>query len=140
MCYNRGANLRLKGGYTILNISMSDELYAKYGDFGAHRPHMAIVDQLKRYSSLSPYDARVMVISGAERDELEKLTGETIDSGKDLIRVFKLISTLKLDELQITLPVEVRKFYQGQAEFQGQNAGQFLGEKIIEKLRQGAWV
>ncbi len=124
----------------IINLSMSDELYATYGDFGAHRPHMAIVDQLKRYQSISPYDARTMVINGAERDELERLTGETIDSGKDLIRVFKLISTLKMDELQITLPVEVRKFYQGQAEFQGQDAGKFLGEKIVEKLRQGAWV
>jgi len=122
----------------ILNISIPDEVYIAYGAFGYHRPHQAIADQLKRWSGVDPKDSRVLVLSGEQRDQLEKTLGRTIDSAEMLLKEAKAVAELKIGEGKIELPIELQKYYAGQADFFGKGTGEFLREKVLQLLRANA--
>lgn len=110
----------------ILNLSIPDAVYTKYSDYGFHRPHQAIEAQVKRFQNVDPSDARALVLTGETRNALEKITGRTIDSPEELVKVVAAIAELKIGEEPIAMPVELQAYYRGQAEFHGQEPGKYL--------------
>jgi hypothetical protein len=123
----------------ILNISIADGLYQTYAEMpGYHRPHQAIAETLKRFAHINPSDARAMTITGETRNELERLSGSTIDSAEDLIKVMARLATLKLDGYEIALPEDVTKYYVGQAEFFSREPREWIQEKVVDALKKGA--
>ncbi len=119
----------------ILNISIPDEVYSAYGDFGYHRPHQAIADQVKRFAHVNPKDARALVVTGKERDLIEKALGRTVDDIPQLIKQCEAVTALKIGEAVIVLPEELQKAYAGQAEFQGRDPGEWLRDEVVRLLR-----
>ena len=124
----------------ILNLSIPDETYLKYGEFKSfHRPHMAMQETLKRFQDIDPGDARAFVVSGKERDELEKAAGGIdIDSPTALLRTVKGAATLQLNALEIPVPADILAFYLGNADFQGKDPAVYFHEVLIDFLRKGA--
>ncbi len=119
----------------ILNISIPDEVYTAYGEFGYHRPHQAIADQVKRYAHVNPKDPRALVVTGPERGQLEKALGRTVDDIPQLIAQCKAVTALNIGGEEIVLPEELQKAYAGQAEFQGREAGEWLRQEVVRLLR-----
>ena len=119
----------------ILNISIPDEVYTAYGEYGYHRPHQAIADQAKRFAHVNPKDARALVMTGKQHDEVEKALGRTVDDVPQLIKQCKAVTSLKIGEVEITLPEELQKAYAGQAEFQGRDPGEWLRGEVVRLLR-----
>ncbi len=119
----------------ILNISIPDEVYTAYGEFGYHRPHQAIADQVKRYAHVNPKDPRALVVTGPEHSELEKALGRTVDDIPMLIKECKAVTALNIGGEEIVLPEELQKAYAGQAEFQGKPAGEWLRQEVVRLLR-----
>ncbi len=124
----------------ILNLSVPDEIYLAYGEFKQyHRPHMAMQESLKRFASVDPGDARTLVVTGKQRDELEKAAGgKAIDDFQQLLKVVKGAAVLKLDALEIPVPAEVLAFWLGNAEFQGREPAQYIREVVVDLLRRAA--
>lgn len=123
----------------ILNLSVPDETYLAYGEFkDYHRPHMAMQDTLKRFRDVNPADPRILVLTGPQRDALEKAAGGvSIETFDDLLRLVRSGATLKLDSLDINVPAEVLSFYLGNAEFLGRDPGEHVRNTVVELLRRG---
>lgn len=119
----------------ILNISIPDDVYTAYGEFGYHRPHQAIADQVKRFALVNPKDARTLVVTGTQRDAIEKALGRTVDSPEELIKQCMAVAALKIGDEEIILPEELQKAYAGQAEFQGRPPGEWLREEVVRLMR-----
>jgi hypothetical protein len=119
----------------ILNISIPDEVYTAYGEFGYHRPHQAIADQVKRFAQVHPKDARALVVTGKDRDRIEKALGRTVDDVDQMVKQCTDVAALKIGEVSIALPEELQKAYAGQAEFQGRPAGEWLRDEVVRLLR-----
>lgn len=118
----------------ILNLSIPDSVYVAYGEYDFHRPHQAIEAQVKRFQNVDPSDARALVITGKVRDELEKVSGRTIDSPEELVKVMEALALLRIGDEAISLPVELQAHYRGQAEFHGQDPGAFIRETATRLL------
>lgn len=124
----------------IVNLSVPDDVYLAYGEFKSfHRPHMAMQETLKKFQTLDPTDTRAMVLSGKERDELEKAAGgKAIDDFPTLLKVVKGAAVLRLNAVEIPIPAEVLAFYLGNAEFLGQEPADYIRRTLVEFLRKGA--
>ncbi len=121
----------------ILNISIPDEVYTAYGAYSP-RPHQAIAAQVKRFQGVDPGDPRTLVLSGEVRTQLEKLSGRTIDTPEELVKVVGELARLRIGEAAVELPEETQKYYAGQAEFQGQPPGEWLRSETLRLLRFNA--
>lgn len=124
----------------ILNLSIPDDIYLAYGEFKSyHRPHMAMQESLKRFAAVDPGDARALVITGKQRDELEKAAGgKPIDDFDTLLRVVKGGAVLRLDALEIPIPADILAFYLGNADFLGREPADHIRKTVVEFLRRGA--
>jgi hypothetical protein len=118
----------------ILNLSIPDTVYVKYSEYGFHRPHQAIEAQVKRFQDVDPSDARAIVLTGKVRGELEKVSGRTIDSPEELVKVMRKMSELKIGDEVVELPEELQNYYRGQAEFHGRSAGEWIRTEVARLM------
>lgn len=124
----------------IVNLSVPDDVYLAYGEFKSfHRPHMAMQETLKKFQTLDPTDTRAMVLTGEQRNELEKAAGgKAIDDFATLLKVVKGAAVLRLDAVEIPVPADILAFYLGNADFEGREPAEYIRTKLVQMLRLGA--
>ena len=100
----------------ILNITLPDEIFARYADRNPANPRKEIEKVLERFVSFDPSD-RLLIVPKDVRQELEKLIGGPIEKWEKFLSIFKDALSIRAGEVLVPLTEGQVKRLKGQADF-----------------------
>jgi hypothetical protein len=88
----------------LVTLAMKDDLYAKFVEQDPEKPNVAILKTLERFKDVTPFD-RALFFNKEQRQRMEKLFGEGIDSGSidRFLNWLEKRSTLNVGEYPVQL-------------------------------------
>jgi hypothetical protein len=100
----------------ILNITLPDEIFARYADRNPSNPRKEIEKVLERFVAFDPSD-RLLIVPKDVRQELEKLIGGPIEKWEKFLSIFKDALSIRAGEVLVPLTEGQVKRLKGQADF-----------------------
>lgn len=86
----------------VLNLAISDELYAKYVEMNPQNPHKAIQKQLERFSEVKP-SSRAIVVTGDELSEIQRAAEREVVTAKDVLKLVREALKVKSEDVEVAL-------------------------------------
>lgn len=123
----------------IANIRVSDETFDKYVGYDKSNPRLAMEQQLERYRDVSPKD-RVLVLNAEQRKRLEKLWSAPIEDMDQFVSWIEKLHSMHIMGQPIPLTKNQINQLAQQAGFYHKAPAEYIGEKILQLLRQGVGV
>lgn len=118
----------------ISQVKIPDGVYEQYKGYDSIEPERAMAQTLLRFAGVKPSD-RILIIPSKDRQELEKLFDETLDTAPGLVNRIKDLLTLEVEGTKITLTPDVANLLAQQAEFEGMPQAEFLEQKVKEGVQ-----
>jgi hypothetical protein len=116
----------------ILQFKIPDDTYEKYvkthGVQGALAQMRLAVEHFKDIQK----DDRVIFVTGDDRRALEAVYQQTIDDGKDLVRLAKNMNTCKLGGVDMEFTQAQLERLSAQAGFHGRTPETYIRETVAE--------
>lgn len=117
----------------ILNITLPDELFARYADRDPKNPRKAIERALEKFVDVHP-DDRLLLVPKNVRQELEKLIGKPIESWDKFLSFFKDALSIKAGEVSVPLTEGQIKRLKTQADFFKKDPLEFTTDMVKRGL------
>jgi hypothetical protein len=117
----------------VLNLAISDELYAKYVEMNPQNPHKAIQKQLERFQEVKP-SSRAIVITGDELSEMQRAAEREVVTSKDVLKLVQEALKVKSEDVEVALSEGQRNRLREEAKFWGQEPGAYASRMLKEAM------
>ena len=113
----------------VVNLSIPDDLYAKYVAMNKTNPGKAMVKQLKRFEDVNPA-TRVVLLFDEPLAELQRLAERSIESPKDVLQLVKKALTVEKDGVEVKFSEAQRARMRQDAKFWSEDPGVYASKKL----------
>jgi hypothetical protein len=120
----------------IVTVRLKDEVYEKYVAMDRQQPARAVEKQLERFQDVN-LASRTLVLSVAERQELEKLLDTTLENGKELITRVRRMVSMDVGGEPVRLTEGQRKRLSDEARHLTKNPSAHATERVTRLLFDG---
>jgi hypothetical protein len=117
----------------VLNISVPDEIYAKYVGMNPQNPHKAIQKQLERFSDVRPGD-RAIVVTGDDLSEVQRAAQRSVETPKDIVKLIEEALKVKSEDVEVSLTEGQRNRLRAEASFWGKAPGEYASNALKEAM------
>lgn len=117
----------------VLNISIPDEVYAKYVGMNPQNPHKAIQKQLERFAEVTP-SSRVVIITGDDLSEIQRAAERSVETPKDVVKLVQEALKVKSEDVEVSLSEGQRNRLRAEAQFWGKSPGEYASAKLKEVM------
>jgi hypothetical protein len=119
----------------VITLTIPDELLEVYASKDPKKtPQKTIVAYLNQFKDVTLTD-RVVILSGEDRQALESLTGNQVNSAKDIVSWGEKVGRLSLNNVNLNLSPGQVKRIETSAKFWKQNPEEFLSKQLQNALR-----
>ena len=117
----------------VLNISVPDEVYAKYVGMNPQNPHKAIQKQLERFQEVTP-GSRVIIVTGDDLSEIQRAAERSVETPADVVKLVREALKVKSEDVEVSLSEGQRNRLRAEAQFWGKTPGEYASNALKEAV------
>lgn len=113
----------------VVNLSIPDDLYAKYVEMNKTNPGKAMVKQLRRFAEVSP-STRVVLLHGKPLAELQRLAEKSLETPEQILKLVDEALHVEEDGVKVRFTEAQRNRMKQDAKFWSTSPGEYASKKL----------
>ena len=109
----------------LISLSIPDEIYSRYMKHNPQNPTKALIEQLKRFSEISPSE-RIVILGKGDLAEIQRLAEASIEDAPGVVKFVQKTSQMSVGEVAVELTPTQRELADSRAKFMGMSLSEWL--------------